>query len=95
VFGRLIDDMLRSVEDARDGAYEALFEPALRLGVTGLSRSGKTVFITSTVANLLERGRLTGLSAQAENCIDAVALRPQPDRGVLSFDYENHIGKLS
>ncbi len=95
MFGRLIDDMLRSVEDARDGAYEALFEPALRLGVTGLSRSGKTVFITSTVANLLERGRLTGLSAQAENRIDAVALRPQPDRGVPRFDYENHIGKLS
>ena len=33
-------------------------DPVVRIGVTGLSRAGKTVFITSLVANLLDRGSL-------------------------------------
>jgi predicted YcjX-like family ATPase len=95
VIGGWIDDMLRAVEDARAGLVESLFEPTLRLGVTGLSRAGKTVFITALVAHLLERGRLTALSAEAEGRIEAAALRPQPDRGVPRFDYERHRADLS
>ena len=95
MIGRLLDDMLRAVEDAQASAREALFEPSVRLGVTGLSRAGKTVFITSTVANLLARGRMPGLAAESDGRIEAVALRPQPDRGVPRFDYENHLAKLS
>ena len=32
--------------------------PALRLGVTGLARAGKTVFISALVHNLIHGGRL-------------------------------------
>ena len=32
--------------------------PTVRLGVTGLSRAGKTVFITALVHNLVHGGRL-------------------------------------
>lgn len=95
MIGGLIDDMLRAAEDARDTVSEALFEPTLRLGVTGLSRAGKTVFITSLVANMLERGRLTRLSAQRDGRIESVALRPQPDRDVPRFDFEGHMAALS
>jgi predicted YcjX-like family ATPase len=95
VIGNLIDDMLRAVGDARDATAEALFEPTLRLGVTGLSRAGKTVFITALVAHLLARGRLARLSAQAEGRIEAVALRPHPDRNVPRFDFEGHMAALS
>ncbi len=95
MIGGLIDDMLRAAEDARDSVAEALFEPTLRLGVTGLSRAGKTVFITALVANLLERGRLSRLSAQREGRIESVALRPQPDRDVPRFDFEGHMAALS
>ena len=42
-----------------------LADPVIRLGVTGLSRAGKTVFITSLVANLLDRGRMAALRAAA------------------------------
>ena len=35
----------------------SLFEPTVRLGVTGLSRAGKTVFITALVHGLLRGGR--------------------------------------
>ncbi|HGG63993.1 MAG TPA: YcjX family protein, partial [Rhodobacteraceae bacterium] len=40
-------------------------EVTVRLGVTGLSRAGKTVFITSLVANLLDRGRMPQLLGAA------------------------------
>ncbi|MGF1659037.1 MAG: YcjX family protein [Rubrimonas sp.] len=96
MLGRLIDDLLlRPVEEARDAASEAFLEPTLRLGVTGLSRAGKTVFITSLVANLLARGRMQRLRAQADGRIAAVALRPQPDRGVPRFEFERHMADLA
>ncbi|MFN3616065.1 MAG: YcjX family protein, partial [Rubrimonas sp.] len=95
MIGGLVDDTLRAVEDVRDAASEALFEPTLRVGVTGLSRAGKTVFITALVAGLLNRGRMVRLGAQAEGRIEAVALRPQPDRGVPRFAYEDHMAALT
>ena len=36
----------------------SLFEPTIRLGVTGLSRAGKTVFITALIHALTRGGRL-------------------------------------
>ncbi len=39
----------------------SLFEPTVRIGVTGLSRAGKTVFITALVHGLLRGGRFPGL----------------------------------
>jgi predicted YcjX-like family ATPase len=90
----LADSVLRVLEDAQAGAEELLFEPTVRLGVTGLSRAGKTVFITSLVANLMNRGRMLRLSAAAEGRIEAVELRPQPDRQTPRFDYESHLGSL-
>jgi predicted YcjX-like family ATPase len=71
----------------------AFFEPTLRLGVTGLSRSGKTVFITGLVANLLNRGRMPQLRAAAR--IEAVHLQPQPDVTLPRFDYESHLAAMT
>lgn len=86
---------MRTVEGARDTVNEALFEPVIRLGVTGLARSGKTVFITSLVANLLDRGRMPQLLAASEGRITAAYLQPQPDDTVPRFDYETHLGALT
>src|SRR5215470_10006565 len=36
---------------------EHFFNPTIRLGVTGLSRAGKTVFITALVHGLIRGGR--------------------------------------
>ena len=80
---------------ARDTVNETLFEPVICLGVTGLARSGKTVFITSLVANLLDRGRMAQLQAAAEGRITAAYLQPQPDDTVPRFDYEAHLGALT
>lgn len=73
---------------------EALFEPVIRLGVTGLSRAGKTVFITSLVANLLDRGRMHQLSAAASGRIETAFLQPQPDDTVPRFEFEKHLADM-
>lgn len=71
-----------------------LITPALRLGVTGLARSGKTVFITALVRNLVGGGRLPFFTPDAEGRIVRAYLEPQPDDAVPRFDYEAHIGSL-
>ncbi|WP_298849834.1 YcjX family protein [uncultured Ruegeria sp.] len=95
VISSLADSLVRGVETIGDSVSETFFEPVIRLGVTGLARSGKTVFITSLVANLLDRGRMTGLVARQEGRINAAYLQPQPDDTVPRFDYETHLSALT
>lgn len=89
----IADGLARRVEGLGAQMSETLFEPVIRLGVTGLSRAGKTVFITALVANLLDRGRMPALTGAAQ--IRAAFLRPQPDDTVPRFDYENHLAALT
>ena len=72
-----------------------LADPVIRLGVTGLSRAGKTVFITSLVANLMDRGRMTGLRAVADGSLRAAWLQPQPDDTVPRFEFERHLAAMT
>ncbi|MEP6018111.1 MAG: YcjX family protein [Paracoccaceae bacterium] len=95
VIGTLADGVLRSVEGVQDAVSGAFFEPVIRLGVTGLARSGKTVFITSLVANLLDRGRMSHLLAAHEGRIEAAFLQPQPDDTIPRFDFEGHMASLT
>jgi len=69
-------------------------EVTVRLGVTGLSRAGKTVFITSLVANLLDRGRMGQLLGVANGSVQAAYLQPQPDDTTPRFEYEAHLAAL-
>jgi predicted YcjX-like family ATPase len=97
--GRLTQDVVRGVEGATAQIGSALtagmFDNTLRLGVTGLSQAGKTVFITSLVTNLLDRGRMTGLHAVSAGRIEAAYLQPQPDDTLPRFDYERHLAALT
>src|SRR3712207_6273376 len=68
--------------------------PTLRLGVTGLSRAGKTVFITALVHNLVHGGRLPLFDAYAGGRLAEARLMPQPDDEVPRFDYEAHVRNL-
>jgi predicted YcjX-like family ATPase len=95
VISRIADGIWRQVETVQDTVSETFFEPVIRLGVTGLARSGKTVFITSLVANLLDRGRMPGLLAASEGRIEAAFLQPQPDDTVPRFEYEAHLAALT
>ena len=91
----LADGITRRVEALGDTLSETFFEPVIRLGVTGLARSGKTVFITSLVANLIDRARMGALAAQGEGRIQTAYLQPQPDDTLPRFDYETHLAALT
>ena len=71
------------------------WSPRLRLGVTGLSRSGKTIFITALVQALVAGGRLPMFAAQAEGRISRVRLTLQPDDAVPRFPYEENLAAMS
>jgi predicted YcjX-like family ATPase len=88
------------VEEARLSARALLdygdhfFNPTVRLGVTGLSRAGKTVFITALVHGLTRGGRFPVFEPFATGRIARARLEPQPDDAVPRFDYENHVRTL-
>jgi predicted YcjX-like family ATPase len=88
------------VEEARLSARalldygESFFNPTVRLGVTGLSRAGKTVFITALIHGLTRGGRFPVFERFATGRIARARLQPQPDDAVPRFDYENHVRAL-
>lgn len=84
-------DLLRDAQ-TRLGDY---LTPSVRLGVTGLSRAGKTIFITALTRNLLVGGRLPFFEPDAEGRIVRAFLEPQPDDSVPRFDYERHLSELA
>ena len=90
----ITDSLARGLETVQTRTEEFLFEPVIRLGVTGLSRSGKTVFITSLVANLLAPGRMVQLRAAADGRLLRAYLQPQPNDAVARFAYEDHMAAL-
>ncbi|QPM90156.1 putative protein YcjX [Pseudooceanicola algae] len=94
-FTSLADGVTRQIESLGDSLSETFFEPVIRIGVTGMARAGKTVFITSLVANLLNRARMPQLTAQSEGRILAAYLQPQPDDTLPRFDYESHLAALT
>lgn len=76
-------------------AAAAPFTPTLRLGVTGLSRAGKTIFITALIHNLLTGGRLPGFAALTEGRFIGARLAEHPDAGIPRFAYEQHLAALT
>jgi predicted YcjX-like family ATPase len=89
-----IGDEARIALDTLAGRAAGLVNPSLRLGVTGLSRAGKTVFITSLVHNLVHGGRLPLFEAQKSGRIARAYLEHQPDDAVPRFQYEDHVAAL-
>ena len=61
----------RALKDYGDN----LFNPTVRLGVTGLSRAGKTVFITALVHGLTRGGRFPVFEPLATGRIARARLR--------------------
>ncbi|MDV6228826.1 YcjX family protein [Nitratireductor aquimarinus] len=87
-------DEARIAFDTLTGRAAGLISPSLRIGVTGLSRAGKTVFITAFIHNLLHGGRLPMFDAQKSGRISKAYLEHQPDDAVPRFQYEDHIAAL-
>jgi predicted YcjX-like family ATPase len=90
----------------RDAAYGAerlsrslIGQERIRLAVTGLTRAGKTVFLTSLLANLLAAGRgrrtLPMLEQAAGGRLRAVRPVPAGIEGMPRFDVAAHFAALA
>ncbi len=93
-FTSLTDEARIALGGLYDFANDVV-NPTIRLGVTGLSRAGKTVFITALVQNLLQGGRLPMFTPMATGRIKRAYLQPQPDDDIPRFAYEDHLDALA
>ncbi|MBU8547031.1 MULTISPECIES: YcjX family protein [Roseomonadaceae] len=95
--------ILTPLEDALAGMTDAARALAgrerVRLAVTGLSRAGKTVFLTSLVANLLAAGAgvntLPALAAASGNRLRRARLVPPGIEATPRFDAAAHLEALA
>ncbi|AHJ66657.1 YcjX family GTP-binding protein [Granulibacter bethesdensis] len=71
----------------------------VRIGITGLARSGKTAFLTSVAANLLAQGAglvtLPALQAALQGRALRVAIAPSGTESIPRFDYAAHMASLA
>ena len=93
-FTTLTDEARIALGGLVDYAQDVV-NPTIRLGVTGLSRAGKTVFITALVHNLLHGGKLPLFVPFASGRVKRVYLQPQPDDDIPRFAYERHLDALT
>ncbi|MGQ3675696.1 YcjX family protein [Xanthobacter sp. TB0139] len=92
-FADALDDARIALMTLADRAT-GLTNPTLRLGVTGLSRAGKTIFTTALVHALTQSSRLPVFEAAQAGRIAHARLEPQPDDAVPRFAYEAHMETL-
>jgi uncharacterized protein len=90
----ITDEIRIALGNLADAATGTL-TPTLRLGVTGLSRAGKTIFITALIHNLLTGGRLPAFAAMAQGRFIGARLAESPDAAIPRFAYEQHLEALS
>ncbi|MEJ0093592.1 MAG: YcjX family protein [Methylocella sp.] len=100
----LLSDLFFEARAVAQSLIDYSAGPHIRLGVTGLSRAGKTVFITALIEHLTKatspamRGRKNALPVfrvHAEGRLISGALEPQPDDAVPRFSYEDHLDALA
>ena len=92
---RRIEEQARLAGAVLEERAREMMAPTLRLGVTGLSRSGKTVFLAALAHNLIHGGRLPVFAPYAEGRLSRASLAPQPDDEVPRFPYEDHVRALA
>ena len=78
-----------------EASQDLLVQPTLRLGVTGLARSGKTVFTTALIHHLVETHALPAFAVAQEGRLRRARLVPQPDDDVPRFPFEEHFATLT
>ncbi len=90
---------LHHVTDDAKTLINRAIQKRLCIGITGLSRSGKSTFITSLINQLKQHGaknaRLAGFSPWLKKRIVHVQEHPLENRYLQRFDYEQAVDRLS
>ncbi|KQQ35760.1 amino acid regulated cytosolic protein [Methylobacterium sp. Leaf125] len=84
-----------AVKAFAEASSDLLIQPTLRLGVTGLARSGKTVFTSALIHHLVEAHALPAFAPAHEGRLRRARLVPQPDDDIPRFPYEEHFAALT
>ena len=92
-FTDAVDDARIALQALAD-RVEGIAQPTLRLGVTGLSRAGKTIFTTALIHALTKGARMPVFEPYQSGRIARAELQPQPDDAVPRFAYEAHLEML-
>lgn len=87
-------DEAKLIFDTLSDRAAGLISPSIRLGVTGLSQAGKTVFITAFVRALLQNNRLPLFKVSHEQRLLSAELNQQPDDHLARFEYEKHLNAI-
>ncbi|AWB20530.1 YcjX family protein [Methylobacterium currus] len=93
--GSLAKSVTEATRSLAEASNDLLVQPTVRLGVTGLARSGKTVFTTALVHQLTGLHPLPALRASQEGRLRRARLVPQPDDAIPRFPYEDHLAALT
>ncbi len=99
-------DLIAEARNSAANLSEILRGKGLRLGVTGLSRAGKTVFITALAQHLTalvrqgqrnagQKNPLPVFRVAAEGRLLGGRLEPQPDDHIARFACEDHLAALT
>ncbi|MBB4198557.1 amino acid regulated cytosolic protein [Rhodoblastus sphagnicola] len=96
----ILDILLAEARNGAANLSDLVRGRGLRLGVTGLSRAGKTVFITALARHLTLLGKngknaLPAFRVAEEGRVIGGRLEPQPDDNVPRFAYEDHLAALA
>ncbi|MDG2948142.1 YcjX family protein [Bisgaard Taxon 10/6] len=91
--------MFNTIQKEIHQIFDRTFDRSLRLAVTGLSRSGKTAFITSLINQLLhinqaDNSHLPLFESARNGTILGVKRIPQLELSVPRFDYERNLAEL-
>ena len=91
--------MLNGLQNEINRLFERGFDRTLRLAVTGLSRSGKTAFITSLINQLLhinqtDNRHLPLFSPARNGAVLGVKRLPQQNLSLPRFDYDANLQDL-
>lgn len=89
--------MIKQLQSEMQALMNRSVDRHLRLAVTGLSRSGKTAFITALVNQLLSvnsGARLPLFSPVREERLLGVRRVPQQDMDVARFTYDEGLAQL-
>lgn len=86
-----LDNILKLPNEITDQVTSIFSENTIKIAITGLSRSGKTVFITSLIDQLLHQNRL--LSVTSGHPTFKMQIKP-PLHNARRFDYYTFIEKL-
>jgi predicted YcjX-like family ATPase len=100
----VLADLFQEARNSAANLSDLLRGRGLRLGVTGLSRAGKTVFITALARQLTQLANHVGAGQKnplpvfrvaAEGRLLAGRLEAQPDDHIARFAYEDHLAALT